>query len=80
MRMPAFTTGRIVELIVAIVLLGAGLWFYTRRSPDNGGYGGQGAVLMFAVAVIMGIHALGGLDYHPSQDELDSMSHGATDR
>ncbi len=32
-----------------------------------------GAVLLFAVAAIMGIHALGGLDYRPSESELEMV-------
>lgn len=66
------STWRLVELLLAVILLGAGLWFYTRRVPGNGvRRDSQGAVLLFAVAAILGIHALGGLDYHPSQSELD---------
>ncbi|MGZ2412042.1 hypothetical protein ACUXST_001463 [Sphingomonas sp. F9_3S_D5_B_2] len=65
-------TGRLVELVLAVLLLGGGLWLYTRRTTDGSRYGSQGAVLLFAVAVIVGIHALGGLDYHPSQSELDA--------
>jgi hypothetical protein len=68
--------GRLAELALAVVLLGAGIWFYAR--PVTGGTAGngtrrdsQGSVLLFAVAVILGIHALGGLDYRPSQAELD---------
>ncbi len=30
--------------------------------------------MLFVVAVIMAIHALGGLEYHPSQGELDYLS------
>jgi hypothetical protein len=80
------TVGRMIELAIAVVLLGAGLWFYTRRVPAGGSNGSagrrdsQGAVLLLVVAVIMAIHALGGLDYHPSQAELDQASHGATER
>ncbi|MBV9527998.1 hypothetical protein [Sphingomonas sp.] len=86
MSLPALNSGRLVELAIAIVLLGAGLWFYTRRVPmtDSNSSAGrrdsQGAVLLLAVAIILGTHALGGLDYHPSQAELDSASHGATSR
>ena len=70
------TTGRIIELAVAVAILAAGLWLYRRRvATDTGAdaYGSQGAVILFVVAAIMGIHALGGLDYHPSQGELDAM-------
>jgi hypothetical protein len=65
------SNGRLVELVAAALILGAGIYFYRRRDPQGGNYGSQGAVILFAVAAIMGIHALGGLDYHPTQGELD---------
>jgi len=58
-----------IELAAALALLAVGIWLYRRRQPE--GYGSQGAVLLFAIAAIMGIHALGGLDYHPSESELE---------
>jgi hypothetical protein len=64
------TGGRMIELAGALVLLGAGLFFYTRRSAD--GFGSQGAVLLFAVGAIMAIHGLGLLDYRPSAGELEA--------
>jgi hypothetical protein len=69
------TTGRMIELAGAVAILGAAVWLYRRRSGapgDGDSYGSQGAVVLLVVAVIMGIHALGGLDYHPSQSELDA--------
>ena len=68
------TTGRMIELVVAILLLGAGIYFYRRRDPtadkaDN--YGAQGAVIMFVVAAIMLAHALGLFDYRPSKAEAE---------
>lgn len=67
------TTARMIELAAAIVILGVGIWLYRRpKGPD--GYGSQGAVVLFVVAVIMGIHALGGLDYRPSATELEAMT------
>ena len=68
------TTGRAIELAAAVVLLAAGLYFYRRPRGDAGKadtYGSQGAVIMFVVAAIMAIHALGGLDYHPSAAQAD---------
>jgi hypothetical protein len=65
-----------IELAAAVVILGTGIWLYRRPAPasEGGGtYGNQGAVLLFVVAAIMGVHALGGLDYHPSQGELEAM-------
>jgi hypothetical protein len=67
------TTGRMIELAVAVVILAAGVWLYRARKAADQGYGSQGAVLLFVVAAIMGIHALGGLDYHPSEAELEAM-------
>jgi hypothetical protein len=57
-----------IELAAAVVILGFGVWLY-RRPKGADGYGSQGAVILFVVAAIMGIHALGGLDYHPTSAE-----------
>ena len=65
---------RLVELLAAVMILGAGIWLYRRPAPateTGGSYGSQGAVILFVIAVILGIHALGGLEYHPSQAELE---------
>ena len=70
------TTGRIIELAVAIAILVAGLWFYRRRVATDAGantYGSQGAVILFVIAAIMGAHALGAMDYRPSQSEREAM-------
>jgi len=64
--------GRMAELAAAVLILGAGIWFYRRRDKSDS-YGSQGAVILFVVAAIMGIHALGGLDYHPSNAEAGMM-------
>jgi hypothetical protein len=65
------TNGRMIELVAAVAILAAGVWLYRRNKAADHSYGSQGAVILFVVAAIMGIHALGGLDYHPSQGELD---------
>jgi hypothetical protein len=65
---------RMIELAAAVLILGTGIWLYRRPAPasEGGGtYGSQGAVLLFVVAAIMGVHALGGLDYHPTESELE---------
>jgi len=64
------TTARAIELAAAIALIVAGVLLYRRRDRADT-YGSQGAVILFVVAAIMGIHALGGLDYHPSQAEAE---------
>ena len=66
------TTGRMIELVVAVLLLVAGIYFYRRRAKGDS-YGSQGAVIMFVIAAIMGTHALGGFDYRPSKAELEAM-------
>ena len=68
---------RMVELAIAVALLAAGIWFYRRRDPKDGQPGGQGAVILFVIATIMAIHALGGLDYHPTEAEADMFRSGA---
>lgn len=65
------TTGRMIELAAAVALFIAGVYFYRRREKGDS-YGSQGAVILFVIAVIMGIHALGGLDYRPSQSEIEA--------
>ena len=59
-----------IELAVAVALLAAGLFLYRRRDTSDT-YGSQGAVSLVVVAAIMAIHALGGLDYHPSPAEAE---------
>jgi hypothetical protein len=65
------TPARMIELAAAVLILGLGIWLYRRNKPADRSYGSQGAVVLFVIAVILGIHALGGLDYHPAQGELD---------
>ena len=65
------TTPRMIELAVALAIFALGVWLYRRRDKTDT-YGSQGAVLLFVVAAILGIHALGGLDYRPSQSELEA--------
>ena len=68
--------GRMAELAVAVLLLAAGVYLYRRRDKSDS-YGSQGAVILFVIAVIMAIHALGGLNYHPSSAEAEYLrDHG----
>jgi hypothetical protein len=68
------TTGRMAELAVAVLLLAAGIYLYRRRDPAAEGYGNQGAVILLVIAVIMAIHALGGLAYRPSKAEAEYLT------
>ena len=67
------SAGAIIELVAAIAILGFGIWLYRRNRAVDRGYGSQGAVLLFAVAAIMGVHALGLMEYRPSKAELEVM-------
>ena len=66
------TMREILELVAAIAMVAAGIYLYRRRPAegDDGQYGSQGAVILFVVAVILAIHGLGLLEYHPSAAEL----------
>ena len=67
------TGPRMIELAAAALFVVAAVWLYRRRAGADAQYGSQGAVLLLVVGLIMGIHALGGLDYHPSNSELDQL-------
>jgi hypothetical protein len=66
-----------IELAAAILILAAGVWLYRRRPATEGAdasaYGNQGAVILLVVGVIVAIHALGGLDYHPSKATIQRL-------
>jgi hypothetical protein len=68
------TTVQIIELAVAALLIGAGIWrqVRTRRSSPN--RGSQTAVILIIVGLIVAIHGLGLMEYRPSQSELDRLS------
>ena len=42
------TAGAIAEVALAALMLAAGVLLYRRKAPDDGGYGSQGAVILFA--------------------------------
>ena len=66
------TTARMIEAAAAALILALSVWLYRRpKGPD--GDGSQGAVILLVVGAIMGIHALGFMDYHPSKGELEMM-------
>jgi uncharacterized membrane protein YwzB len=67
------SSGRMVELVAAVMFIVAAVWLYRRNRAVDRGYGSQGAVLLLVVGAIMAIHALGALDYHPSASELDQL-------
>ena len=65
------TTGRILELVVGVLFVGAGIWHYRQRGKADPQHGSQGAVLLLVVGAFTLIHALGLLDYRPSPSEIE---------
>ena len=64
------TTQQVIELLVALALIALGVWQYRKRDAQGARYGSQGAVILFVIAALVLVHALGFLDYRPSPAEL----------
>ena len=73
---PHFSTGALIELGAALLILATGVWVYRRPKAEGDSYGSQGAVILFVVAAIMAIHAIGALEYHPSAAEAEYFRSG----
>ena len=65
------TNVQILELVAAVVLVGLGVWLYRKPSPEPDQYGSQGAVLLFAVAAILAVHAIVTARAFPSDAEVE---------
>ncbi|MEO8722466.1 MAG: hypothetical protein ABI395_02935 [Sphingobium sp.] len=55
------TTQSLLELAIAAILFGVGVWLYRRprgQDPAPDHYGSQGAVLLFAIAAILIVHVV----------------------
>ena len=65
---------QLIEIACAVLILGAGIFVYRRKPVDGDSrhYDTQGAVVLFVIAVIVAIHGLGWMDYHPSATELET--------
>ena len=65
---------QLIEVAVAALLIGAGIWrqVKTRRTSPN--RGSQTAVILIVIGAIIAIHGLGLMEYRPSQGELDRAS------
>lgn len=61
------TTTQIIEVVIAVALIGAAIWLYRKRGPEGEGhYGSQTAVLLLIVGAIVLIHGLGLMGYSTS--------------
>ena len=63
------TTTQVIEVLVAAALFALGVWQYRRRSAEDPNHGSQGAVILFVIAAIVGMHGLGLFEYRPSAME-----------
>jgi hypothetical protein len=69
---------KLIEIVCAALILGAGIFVYRRKpaKDDPGGqdrhYDTQGGVLLFVIALIIAIHGLGWMEYHPTASELET--------
>jgi hypothetical protein len=68
-----YSSSALIELGVAALIFALGVWLYRRPKAEGDSYGSQGAVILFVVAAIIGIHAIGGLNYHPSAAEAEYL-------
>ena len=67
------SVGTILELVAAALMIVAAVWLYRRRGRDDPQHGSQGAVLLLVVGIVMAIHGLGLLNYHPSAAEIEAQ-------
>ena len=66
------TTTEMIELAVAVALIVFGVVVYRRRGAEGEAKtGSQTAVIMLFIGALVAIHALGWLEYHPSQGEIE---------
>ena len=65
------TTLQLLEVAVAAVLIGAGIWRQVRTRRTSPNRGSQTAVILIAVGALVAVHGLGLMEYRPSQGELD---------
>ncbi len=59
----------ILELAIAVALIGAGGWLQVRGRRIDPDHGSQGAVILLIVGAIVAIHGLGLLEYRPMTGE-----------
>jgi predicted transporter len=64
------TTTEIIEVALAALLIGAGIWLQVRSKRVDAQHGSQGAVILMAIGAIMAIHGLGLLEYRAPESGL----------
>jgi predicted transporter len=64
------TTTQLIEVAVAALLIGAGIWLQIRGKREDAQHGSQGAVILIIVGLIVAIHGLGLLEYRAPESGL----------
>jgi hypothetical protein len=72
------TAIQIIEVAVAALLIGAGIWRQVRTRRTSPNRGSQTAVILIIVGLIVAIHGLGLMEYRPSKSELERLTAGAS--
>ena len=64
------TTREMIEVALAVLLIGGGAWLYVRRGREDPQHGSQSAVILMFIGAILAIHGLGLLEYRPPESGL----------
>lgn len=68
------TAIQLLEVAVAALLIGAGIWRQVRTRRTSPNRGSQTAVILIAIGALIAIHGLGLMEYRPSEGELQRLS------
>ena len=64
------TNREMIEVVLAVLLIGGGAWLYIRRGKADAQHGSQTAVILIFIGAILAIHGLGLLEYRPPESGL----------
>ena len=67
------SVGAMIEIAVGLAMIAVAIWLYRKGAREDANHGSQGAVILLIVAAILLIHGFGGLDYRPSEAELEAL-------
>lgn len=64
------TPREMIEVALALLLIGGGAWLYVRRGRADPQHGSQAAVILIFIGAILAIHGMGWLEYRPPGEGL----------
>ena len=64
------TPREMIEVALAVLLIGGGAWLYVRRGRADAEHGSQTAVILMFIGAILAIHGLGLLEYRAPESGL----------